>query len=123
MLGFRINPWIGWCWCFLAPIFCMVRVPSPCKIKRMSCACINITSNQLTSNGEDGLRILRHSSQSKLISCLETNNAMRSRWIPTKLDSVLAKRRSRLPYNPCGSHNPCGIRGFAPRSAHYCYYH
>ncbi|XP_022796296.1 sodium- and chloride-dependent creatine transporter 1-like [Stylophora pistillata] len=22
MLGFRINPWIGWCWCFLAPIFC-----------------------------------------------------------------------------------------------------
>lgn len=23
MLGFRINPWIGWCWCFLAPIFCM----------------------------------------------------------------------------------------------------
>lgn len=22
MLGFRINPWIGWCWCFMAPIFC-----------------------------------------------------------------------------------------------------
>ncbi|KAL9966641.1 hypothetical protein ACROYT_G024749 [Oculina patagonica] len=22
MLGFRINPWIGWCWCFFAPIFC-----------------------------------------------------------------------------------------------------
>ncbi|XP_058969883.2 sodium- and chloride-dependent taurine transporter-like [Pocillopora verrucosa] len=22
MLGFRINPWIGWCWCFLAPMFC-----------------------------------------------------------------------------------------------------
>lgn len=24
MLGFRINPWIGWCWCFLAPMFCSV---------------------------------------------------------------------------------------------------
>lgn len=23
MLGFRINPWIGWCWCFFAPIFCL----------------------------------------------------------------------------------------------------
>ncbi|CAH3167400.1 unnamed protein product, partial [Pocillopora meandrina] len=22
MLGFRINPWIGWCWCFFAPSFC-----------------------------------------------------------------------------------------------------
>ncbi|KAK2570131.1 Sodium- and chloride-dependent GABA transporter 2 [Acropora cervicornis] len=22
MLGFRINPWIGWCWCFFAPMFC-----------------------------------------------------------------------------------------------------
>ncbi|KAK2556805.1 Sodium- and chloride-dependent GABA transporter 2 [Acropora cervicornis] len=22
MLGFRINPWIGWCWCFFAPTFC-----------------------------------------------------------------------------------------------------
>ena len=25
MLGFRINPWIGWCWCFFAPAFCLVR--------------------------------------------------------------------------------------------------
>ena len=24
MLGFRINPWIGWCWCFFAPSFCAV---------------------------------------------------------------------------------------------------
>ena len=24
MLGFRINPWIGWCWCFFAPMFCAV---------------------------------------------------------------------------------------------------
>ena len=24
MLGFRINPWIGWCWCFFAPTFCAV---------------------------------------------------------------------------------------------------
>lgn len=22
MLGFQINPWIGWCWCFFAPSFC-----------------------------------------------------------------------------------------------------
>lgn len=22
MMGFRINPWIGWCWCFFAPMFC-----------------------------------------------------------------------------------------------------
>ncbi|KAJ7380047.1 hypothetical protein OS493_010754 [Desmophyllum pertusum] len=23
MIGFRINPWIGWCWCFFAPMFCL----------------------------------------------------------------------------------------------------
>lgn len=24
MLGFRINPWIRWCWKFLTPLFCLV---------------------------------------------------------------------------------------------------
>ncbi|KAJ7380043.1 hypothetical protein OS493_010750 [Desmophyllum pertusum] len=23
MLGFRINPWIRWCWAFLTPVFCL----------------------------------------------------------------------------------------------------
>lgn len=26
MLGFHINPWIGWCWCFFTPIFCSVSL-------------------------------------------------------------------------------------------------
>lgn len=25
MFGFRINPWIKWCWKYCAPLFCMVR--------------------------------------------------------------------------------------------------
>lgn len=24
MLGFRINPWVRWCWKFLTPLFCLV---------------------------------------------------------------------------------------------------
>ena len=24
MLGFPINPWCGWCWKYLSPIFCLV---------------------------------------------------------------------------------------------------
>ena len=27
MLGFRINPWIRWCWAFLTPAFCLVSTP------------------------------------------------------------------------------------------------
>jgi len=23
MVGFRISPWSGWCWCFFSPIFCL----------------------------------------------------------------------------------------------------
>ena len=25
MIGFRINPWIKWCWKYFTPVFCMVR--------------------------------------------------------------------------------------------------
>jgi len=25
MLGFRINPWVRWCWAFFTPVFCLVR--------------------------------------------------------------------------------------------------
>lgn len=24
MIGFRINPWIKWCWKYLTPAFCLV---------------------------------------------------------------------------------------------------
>ena len=25
MIGFRINPWLRWCWMIFTPIFCLVR--------------------------------------------------------------------------------------------------
>ena len=45
MLGFRINPWIGWCWCFLAPIFCSVSF----LIQYIDVKCISLIVANTTS--------------------------------------------------------------------------
>ena len=93
--------------CFVTSIFAhILRL----MIKISSTFVFEIHNKKHLSTPKTGAKIMeymtkakQHSVQSKPIDYLETNNAMMSRWTPTKHDRFIAKRWSRLPCNPRGS--------------------
>ena len=56
MIGFRINPWIKWCWKYFTPVFCMVRNQTQLNLENVrqnweGSRCLLLLHRDCTSTG------------------------------------------------------------------------